>query len=372
MRRLKKANVYSSLLKSAEKVKRKIRVWYFDEKGEFRSDIDYIDEFLRFYKDRSRAYKHKVLLNIEKTVERLKKLPHEWTLEDLINLRNELYEEYKENLRKKVEEKGDDPHSRFYALSERDIDIIARNNVFAWLVSIRTILRYLGREEIISKLETRKWKVIHSKIQRRKEYLDFEEVLKVLRSNELSHNEKIWFMLELTTGARHDWRNRESELLGLRLIDFYEDDGVLRCDIYSAKTQVVWRGIRLDLFDRLFQKAGYSLVVEIKRLLRTHRNKNQKVYEVLGFKVRDLQVRLPKKISKIVGRRITGHFMRHSHATLLVRLGVPMELIAGHREYSEFGVGWSDLNTLYSFYVALGKWKYKEAYKSIEEQLSKL
>jgi len=374
LQQLKKANVYTELFKSAEKVKRKLRIWYFDpnDPNNLLSDVDYINEFLKFYRDRARHYRIKLMSYIERTIERLGKLPHEWTLMELIELRNRLYEEYKRQLEEKVKKYGNDVHSRYYGLGEQEIEAMARNLVFSWLVAVRRILEFIGKKDIVSKLETRKWKVIHSKIEKRKEYLDFNEVIKVLKSEELTHNEKVWFMLELVTGARHNWDNRKGELMGLRLIDFYEDDGILRCDIYSTKTQKTWRGIRIRLFDNLFLKAGYSLETEIRRLLKVHRNKNIRVYEALGFTVNYLQRTYIKKISKIVGRRITPHHLRHSHATLLIRLGVPMELIAGKPEWSEFGVGWSDLNTLYQFYVALGKWKYREYTKMIDEQLSKL
>jgi len=49
-----------------------------------------------------------------------------------------------------------------------------------------------------------------------------------------------------------------------------------------------------------------------------------------------------------------------------------MELIAGKPEAAEFGCGWSDLNTLYKFYVALGKFKYQQEYNMLKQAIAQL
>ena len=79
-----------------------------------------------------------------------------------------------------------------------------------------------------------------------------------------------------------------------------------------------------------------------------------------------------ERIETILQRRYTAHFMRHTHATILIRLGVSMELIAGKPDNAEFGSGWRDLNTLYQFYVALGRFKYEQEYKMLKANIQKI
>ena len=228
--KLKSNGLFDKLFESAKKVKRKIRIFY-EVNGNFYSDIDYIQKFIEMRKhSRAKSYMLRVLSGITLTVNRLKKLPHEWSLEDLIQLRNAIYEERLEALKKE-------------GLDDREIEVRARNYVYArFLIPVRQILKFLGRDKLVAQLETKGWKVIYSDIEEKKEYLDFEELKKVLNSDLFTKEEKIMIMLEITTGARHYWREQNAGLMDLRVGDFYEVEGSLRVNIREAKTGVVWQG----------------------------------------------------------------------------------------------------------------------------------
>ena len=358
--KLKSNGLFDKLFENAKRVKRKIRVFY-EVNGNFYSDVDYIQKFIEMRKhSRAKSYTKRVLEGIALTVNRLRKLPHEWSLEDLVQLRNTIYEERLEALKE---------------LDEREREVRARNYVYArFLIPIRQILKFLGRDKIVAQLETKGWKVIYSDIEEKKEYLDFEELKRVLNSDLFTHEEKVFMMLEITTGARHYFRSSKAGLLDLRVGDFYEVNGELRCNIREAKTGIVWQGIRVNLLDDLYFKlAGLRLEDEIRRIIKAHR-KNERIVEIL-FGERNLEKKIRsihKRIEKLLGRRFTPHFMRHTHATLLIRLGISMELIAGKPSCAEFGCGWQDLNTLYTFYVALGQFRYQQEYNMLRSKIREL
>ena len=87
---------------------------------------------------RSKHYTKRILTGIAWLTNKLQKLPHEWTLTEIINIRNEIYEERLEVLKKQ-------------GLDDREIEVRARNYVFGnYLIPIRQILKFLGKNEIVA------------------------------------------------------------------------------------------------------------------------------------------------------------------------------------------------------------------------------
>lgn len=363
LNKVKNNGIYDILTKIAtEKVRRKIKVFY-ETDGEFKSDIDYIQKFIEARKHtRNKRYTKKILTGISWVVNELKKLPREWNIDELIKLRNRIYEERLNVLKDRTD------------LTEYEKEVRARNYVYhAYLTPIRQILKFIGKTEYLPQLETKGWKTVYSDIEEKKEYLDLKEIKQVLNSNMFTINEKIFIMLEITTGARHYWASKNAGLFGIYLRDFYEVDNELRLNIREAKTGRMWQGIRVGLLDDLYEKiCGIRLENEIKKILSKY-DRDQKLVEILFSKKYAHRIRvMHKKIGIIIGRKFTAHFMRHTHATILIRLGIPMELVAGKYENAEFGVGWADLNTLYTFYVALGSFKYRKEFEKLKTQIKDL
>ncbi len=362
---------------SVQKVKRKIKIYYIDEKGDIKSDIGYINQFIEQRKySRSKEYTKRILSIISWVTNKLRKLPHEWTIEELIRLRNEIYEKRLHEVKKLVEKANlnNNWRSTYYKLNEYEIESLARNYVYKqYLTPIRQILSFLGKNEYLPRLETKSWKVVNSDIEKRKEYLDISELKKILKSDAFDLKEKIVIMLEITTGARHYFLHKDAGILGLRVEDFYYTGNVLRVDIRERKTGLVWRGIRIDLLDDLYEKiSGLRLQKLLEEYVLKYGKKEKVLKILLGERYDKKLKEIHERIETILQRRFTSHFMRHTHATLLIRLGISMELIAGKPDSAEFGSGWLDLNTLYKFYVALGSFKYQQEYNVLKENIQKI
>jgi len=352
--RLKERGIHEEILSATSKVKKKIRYYYWD--GEkFWSDVDYVQKYIDFKSMKLRRAVLQRYLSIQsKCVEFTGKLPHQWNEQDLINFIRYEYERFK----KKLEEGDTYCKGKIEKLTETDLDNIARSNVFSTVVALRSILKYIGRTEFLeSVLKTDLWKRFQSTLERLKEYLTPDEIKMVLRSSELSEKEKLVFKLHLTLGCREGWKTKGGiwnlTWDTLYLTSSESPYGYPAGDCYEGKTKggTWWRGIYLQLF---FPELPKELLQ-----YRPDDYHGRKVLESLGF-TKSSARRIYRKIEKIIGRRFNPHFTRHTHATLLVKAGVPMQLVAGKPESAFFGVGWEDLSTLYKFYVSLSAWSLQE------------
>ena len=357
--KLKKIGVYDEVVEYAiSKVKRKIRYYYITENGEIKSDIDYVQEWIDDKKTKkSRRYLIRCLKDQADLVNYTRKLPHQWNNSDVTKYLNEKFEQYLNALK----QKASNGHLKYSKLTDSDLENIARRNMFNVVVGIRQILIWIGKTDLLERsLKTDAWKRMYSFIERLKEYLDPQEVIAILTSDQFSIEEKLIFKLHLTLGCREGY-DTKGGLLNLTWDTLYLDAetspyGYPACAIYESKTKggTWWRGICLTIF--------FDELPEELKAYRPKKYQGVKVAESLGFNANRLKI-LYKRIQKFLGRRFTPHFIRHSHATLLIRVGIPMEMIAGKPNFAYFGVGWEDLSTLYKFYVALGLWNI-ERYKS--------
>jgi len=340
------------------KVKRKVRVWYIDADGNFRSDIDYIQSFIERKKN---VLKPNVLRdhlkNLEEVINFTGKAPHEWNEEDITSFLNAKYEHYKKTVEERVNEIKEvkNGYTHYYEyLSDAEKDARARENTRRYLTTIRVFLKWIGRGDLAEKFGHTEWK-------RRialTEFLTIDEFKKLMASEELDDVEKFILKLHLTIGCREGWSaSMRSGLAGLQWSKIDWENATI--DVFESKTKggVWWRGIYLNIF--------FPNFIEELRYWYEHRvNDSDYILDSLGF-TRQRHERLMRKVSKILGRYIRPHFLRHTHAVWLIHADVPLELVAGKPSQAPLGAGWEDLNTLIAHYGAFTKEKIARAINQV-------
>ncbi|MEM4977052.1 MAG: hypothetical protein QXT64_07005 [Desulfurococcaceae archaeon] len=354
---LKQAGIYDEVVLAAtQKVTRKVRVYYL-ENGNLKSDIDYIQQFIERKKN---VLKPRVLIThlerIQEVVATIKKLPHEWSEEDIMQFLNSKFDYYLNVARERARSA---PSNHYYSkLSESEIEDRARENVRRYLNSIRVILKWIGKSDLAERFGHTEWK-------RRiaiNDYLSIEEVKKVLSSDELTQVEKTLLKLHITLGCREGFSaSSRSGMYGLQWSKINWSNNTI--DVFESKTKggTWWRGCRLDLF--------WPELPEELRLLYARREKESDyILESLGIDKEDFY-KIYSKVSKIVGRVIRPHFARKTHAVWLIACDVPLELIAGKPNQSPFGVGWEDLNTLMQHYAAFSQEKVNRELSKVRQHI---
>ena len=363
---LKRKGLWNPLEEIATtQVRRKIRIYYEDREGNFYSDIDYVQSYIERKKHvmkRRVLYRH--LSNLTEIVNFLRKLPHEWTEEDITRFLNHKYEYYKKLIREKVEKakRGENGKTFYRTLSEKDMDDRARENVRDYLTTMRVFLQWIGRGDLAEKFSHREWKREYTVT----DFLTVEEFIKLMKSDELTDLDKFIIKLHITVGCREGTGTEtRSGLWGLQWSKINWDEKTI--DVFESKTKggVLWKGVYLELFFPNF-------IEELKYWYNRRIKDSDYILESLGVKKEYVRIKLARKIRKILGRYYRMHYNRKTHAVWLIQSDVPLELIAGKPSQAFFGVGWEDLNTLMKHYGAFAREKLMRELAKVHSTLTPL
>jgi len=359
-KQLEQAGLQTKILEYAQaKVKRKVKIWYIDDKGELRSDVDYIQSYIdRNKHTKKRRVLEQHLKNLEEIVNTIGKLPHEWSEEDISAFLNRKYEYYLQVIRQKVAQNA----KGFYAkLSEKEQDDRARENVRKYLTTIRVFLDWIGRRDLSERFSHTEWKREYTIT----DWISVEEFNKIMSSPLLSDLEKFILKLHVTVGCR-EGRYGKYGLNGLQWSKIDWERKTI--DVYESKTKggTVWKGVYLELFfPNFMEELRYwheRRVNDSDYILESLIGSNGKVFDFLQKTVR--------KVEHIIGRHYRLHFNRKTHAVWLIEADVPLELIAGKPSQAFFGVGWEDLNTLMKHYGAFAKEKLERELQKVRTILT--
>jgi len=176
--------------------------------------------------------------------------------------------------------------------------------------------------------------------------------------------------LHVTLGCREGSQTKGGILhVEWERVDWYNKT----IDVYESKTGggFYWLGCPLDLFgDKTFEmlKQWHDYCGNPKQGLIFPNLKYLKdkkfVDDVVSTEI-EPTTKLPYLflvgIYRWIGKtlelpkKITPHFARKLHASLLRKAGVPLEVVAGDPPHGIVGVGWEDLTTLKKFYVTFAQ-----------------
>jgi integrase len=356
-KQLEQSGLLNEIVEASQKVKRKVRL-YYEENGEFKSDVDYIAQWIERNKHVKKPHVLRShLRRLEYIVNALGgKLPHEWTEQDVTFILNNLYEYYKKGIieRAKKNAKG------FYAkLSEKELDDRARENVRRYLTTARVFLKWIGRADLAERFPHTEWKREYTLV----DYLSVEEFNKVMESPELDDLEKFILKLHVTLGCREGHHGKYG-LMGLQWSKV--DWNAATIDVYESKTKggVIWKGCYLNLF--------FPNFISEMRYWYEHRVKDSDyiIESLTGYsheRAREWLLGISRKVSKIIGRPFRPHFLRKTHAVWLIEADVPLELIAGKPSQAFFGVGWEDVAVLLQHYGAFTRQKIQRELAKVQQ-----
>ena len=200
-------------------------------------------------------------------------------------------------------------------------------------------------------------------------FLPYDVVVEILESPDFNEFEKVYLMLQITTGAREGYSASypETSMWGLRWSRINWSRNLI--EIYESKTRRKWVG-KLNLFFS-------ELPAILKRIWEREGRPSGRIWEVWGIETpSQFERRVIKMRNKIVERYgdrlremfmyregesvLVPHDLRRTHVAWLADANVSAECIAKADEFF-LGVGWEDLNTLMAYYA-----RFTERRKAIE------
>jgi len=169
-------------------------------------------------------------------------------------------------------------------------------------------------------------------------------------------------MLHITTMAREGESTEEdSSLLGIK----WTDVDFVNCTVtvYESKTDKVWEGIDLNLFDKTFCEKLKNYKEYAEKNYKTDDRRKYVFLSILPWETyKDYLYRFGQYLGKFPGNEdlnpaFTPHDIRRSGAFWRVNyLNLPLEVITGFpklkRVRSPFGVGWEDPLTMINYYAS--------------------
>jgi len=169
-------------------------------------------------------------------------------------------------------------------------------------------------------------------------------------------------LLHLTTMAREGESSEEdSSLLGIK----WTDIDFVNCTVtvYESKTDKVWEGIDLNLFDNGFCEKLKNYKEYAEKNFKADERRNYVLLSIIHWETyKDYLRRFGQFLGKFPGDddlnpAFTPHDIRRSGAYWRINyLNLPLEVITGFpklkRVRSPFGVGWEDPLTMVNYYAS--------------------
>ena len=254
-----------------------------------------------------------------------------------------------------------------------------RKSIFQYFIAWRSFSRSAPKDsklaELKEKLSTKRekgkisiaWKHVYQNIVQQGLVHKFFESARIDSANPLQDESLV--RTHVTLGCREGSRlgteigiGKQDEefiggILGLRWEKINWKTKTI--DVYETKTGggFYWLDCPLDLLG----DTCFNMLQEY--WIQCGKPKEGRIYPINYDNLKNIYAR----IAKALGMRITPHFARKLHASLLRSKEVKLEVVAGDAPHGIVGVGWEDLTTLKKFYIAFAQEDIQKAKEKARE-----